>query len=98
MIRYFRSTDAVLEQVRLSLDSAWGFPDAGTKTSTALDPASTSPHDEQGRVYVVVSAAYCEYIMPSQMLPELLASGVVEEIDNAEYERVFPLPNARGVS
>lgn len=92
MLRYFRSTDAVYEQVRATLDAAWGFPNEETKTVTSLEPAATSPRDGQGRVYAVISAEYCNYDLPRELLPQLIASGAIEEIDAAEYERRFPLP------
>jgi hypothetical protein len=92
MIRYFRSTPEVYEQIRSTLDAAWGYPSAETKTLTALPPATSLPADSQGRVYLAISADYCEYILPSQMLPELIASGAVAEIDEAAYRAEFPLP------
>lgn len=92
MMRYFRSTDAVYESVRAQLDAAWGYPNAETKTQTAIPPADECPHDDQGRVYLAISAAYCDYVLPSQMLPELLSSGTVEEISAAEYRASIPQP------
>ena len=85
MLRYFRSTAAVYESIRSQLDAAWGYPNAETKTLTAIPPVGELPADGQGRVYLAISAAYCDYILPSQMLPELLASGAVEEIDREAY-------------
>lgn len=93
MLRYFRSAAAVYESIRSQLDAAWGYPNAETKTLTAIPPVGELPADGQGRVYLAISAAYCDYILPSQMLPELLASRAVEEIDAAEYEAVFPTPS-----
>lgn len=90
--KYFRSTDAVYEAVRSQLDAAWGYPNAETKTETAIPPAADCPHDTQGRVYLSISASYCDYILPAQMLPELLASGAVEEISEAEFNEKFPPP------
>lgn len=92
MLRYFLSTDAVYEQVRATLDTAWGFPNAETKTETALDPAASAPHDNQGRVYLVISGEYCGYEPAATLLPELLAGGSVEEISEADYIAAFPLP------
>jgi hypothetical protein len=92
MIRYFRSTPELYEQIRATLDAAWGYPNAETKTQTALPPATGLPADSQGRVYLAISADYCDYILPSQMLPELIASGAVEEIGEAAYRSEFPLP------
>jgi hypothetical protein len=92
MNRIFRSTDATLETVRAALDAAWGYPNPETKTNTSLLPASECPHDAQGRVYVIVSANYCEYQAVAEMLPTLIASGQVEELTNAQYEQAFPRP------
>lgn len=83
-MRFFRSTDAVYEQVRATLDAAWGLPnDLGT--TTCIEPASTAPHDSQGRVLLAVDEEFCEYPVAVAMLPQLLASGAVEEIDAATY-------------
>lgn len=90
--RIFRSTDAVLEQVRAALDAAWGYPNAETLTATSLPPASACRHDAQGRVYVTVSGDYCEYDAVKAMLPSLLESGAVKELTEAEYRLVFPMP------
>jgi len=81
--RYFRADEAVSEQVRLSLDAAWGLPANGQITCFA--PANASPRDAQGRVLLAVDASFCEYAEVAAMLPSLLASGAVEEIDEATY-------------
>ena len=94
MLRYFFSTDAVYEQVRATLDAAWGFPNAETKTLTALDPSLSAPHDTQGRVYLVIAGEYCDYEPAATLLPELLAVGSVVEISEADYIAVFPLADA----
>lgn len=87
--RYFRSTDAVYEQVRLSLDAAWGHgPTSGTLT--CFEPAATAPHDPQGRVLLAVLPEFCDYEAVASMLPQLLASGAVEEIDEATYRASLP--------
>ena len=90
MTRYFRSTDEILSLVNAQLDEAYGYPNAATRTSTALPHPSECPHDSQGRVYVAVDAAYCEFILPSQMLPQLIESGMAEEIDEATYLAALP--------
>jgi hypothetical protein len=84
-MRYFRSTPAVFGSICSQLDAAYGYPNAETKTERALPLAADLPTDAQGRVYLAISADYCEYILPSEMLPQLLASGAVEEIDLAAY-------------
>lgn len=89
-MRYFRAYPEVYEQVRLALDSAWGYPNSETKTDTAIPPSAELQSDAQGRVYLAISAEYCGYILPSEMLPGMLASGSVEEVGAAEYEALSP--------
>ena len=85
-MRYFRTNvDAVYEQVRLTLDAAWGFPSADRKTVTSIDPASVAPRDSQGQIVLAVRNEFCQYEAVAAMLPQLLASGVVEEINAAQY-------------
>ena len=90
MTRYFRSTDEVLAQVNAQLDEAYGYPSEATRTVTTLPPVADCPHDAQGRVYLAVDDGYCEYVLPSQMLPQLIASGLVEEINEGEYMATLP--------
>lgn len=84
-VRYFRATPAVYAQICDQLDAAYGYPNSETKTLRTLPLADTLPTDSQGRVYLAISAEYCDYILPSEMLPELLASGAVEEIDATTF-------------
>jgi len=87
-MRYFRSTPAVYADICAQLDAAYGYPNAETKTERTL-PADL-PSDGQGRVYLAVSAAYCEYNLPSELLPQLIAAGLVEEITAGQYAAVLP--------
>lgn len=91
MTRYFRSTDELLAQVTAQLDAAYGYPSAETKTTTSLPPPSQCPHDMEGRVYIAVDDTYCDFILPSQILPELMESGVVQEVDEALWDEVVAL-------
>jgi hypothetical protein len=91
-MRYFRATPAVYDLVCAQLDAAYGYPNTETKTSRALPLASGLPADGQGRVYLAISQKYCDYILPSEMLPQMLASGAVEEIDEAAYRSVRAVP------
>lgn len=90
MIRYFRSVPAVYADICAELDAAYGYPSAETKTERTLPLASDLPSDNQARVYLAVDAAYCDYILPGEMLPDLLASGAVEEVDAATYAALLP--------
>lgn len=89
-MRYFRSTPAVYASICAQLDAAYGYPNAETKTQRTLPLVGDLPTDGQGRLYLAVSAAYCDYILPGQMLPDLLASGAVEELTEAQYLAAVP--------
>jgi hypothetical protein len=84
-VRYFRSTPAVYETVRSTLDSAWGYPNSETRTETAIPPVSQLPLDSDGRVYLYVSEEYCNYVLPFELLSDLLGSGAVEEITESQF-------------
>lgn len=89
-MRYFRASPAVYADICEQLNAAYGYPNAETKTERALPLAADLPADAQGRVYLAISAEYCEFILPGQMLPELLASGAVEELMASQYAAVLP--------
>lgn len=82
--------DEAYEQVRLTLDAAWGHPNAETKTATCIDPASVAPRDRQGRIMLATSQAFCEYEAAAQLLPMLINGAVIEEIDAATYLQELP--------
>jgi hypothetical protein len=88
-MRYFRASEEVYEQARLTLDQAWGLPD-GTGTQTCFVQAANAPRDAQGKPVLAVSDEFCEYSVAKDMLPQLLASGAVEEIDEATYWAAMP--------
>jgi hypothetical protein len=83
-MRYFRATAAVYEQARAALDTAWGLPN-DTGTVTCIEPAATAPRDPQGRIVLAVDDSFCAYTVAVDLLPQLLASGAVEEIEAATY-------------
>lgn len=89
-MRYFRATPTVYADICAQLDAAYGYPNAETKTERTLPLVAELPSDGQGRVYLAISSDYCDYILPSEMLPQLIAAGLVEEITAAQYEAVLP--------
>jgi hypothetical protein len=89
-MRYFRSSPAVYANICTQLDAAYGYPNVATKTERALPLAVDLPSDAQSRVYLAISQEYCDYILPSEMLPQLLASGAVEEVNEAAYRALLP--------
>ncbi|MFM8735389.1 MAG: hypothetical protein ACKOC8_09365 [Pirellulales bacterium] len=90
-MRFFRGSPAIYEQVRQSLDSAWGNP-SENGTVTCIEPEATAPHDNQGRVLLGVNNEFCEFPAVAEILPQLLASGAVEEISEATYRASLPQP------
>jgi len=86
-MRYFRclAGDEAYEQIRLTLDSAWGHPNAETKTVTCIDPAAVAPRDAKGRIVLAVNYEFCEYPAAMQMLAYMISGGAVEEITEGEY-------------
>lgn len=84
-MRYFRADAAVYVEACAQLDAAWGYPNAETKTKRALPVVAELPADAQGRVYVAIEEHYCDYVLPSEILPQLIAAGLVEELSQAEY-------------
>ena len=91
-MKYFRclASNETYEQVRLTLDAAWGHPNAKTKTVTCFDPAAVAPRDSQGRIVLAVNDEFVAYPAAAEMLPQLLASGAVEEISESEYRAALP--------
>ena len=90
-MRYFRSTPAVYADICAQLDVAYGYPNTETKTQRSLPITADLPADGQYRVYLMISAAYCEYNLPSELLPQLIAAGMVEEISAEQYAAVLPV-------
>ena len=90
-MRFFRTADAALyESIRLQLDAAWGHPTPDGKTLTCVDPVAVAPRDAAGRVLLAVNDEFCEWPEVAAVLPGLLASGAVQEIDAAAYQPVPP--------
>lgn len=93
-MRFFRATEAVYEQARATLDAAWGLPNTATKTVTCVDPAAVAPRDSQGRIVLAVADEFCTYSVAKDLLPQLLAGGVVQEIDVTTYRAALPQETA----
>ena len=88
--RFFSAPEETYEMVRTGLDSAWGLPnDKGT--NTCMRPLSDNPpRDSQGRVIVAVQSDWCQWEPATEMLPQLLASGAIQEITEAAYLASLP--------
>lgn len=89
--RFFCSDAAIYEAIRLSLDAAWGFPNSGTRS--CYPPASEEyvPQDAAGRLYLAVHAEWCEWPAVAAVLPGLLESEAVEEVDRDAYMAAMPV-------
>jgi hypothetical protein len=87
MNRYFRISGADLyEQVRLHLDAAWNH----VPPETCVDPAAVAPRDSAGRILLAVRPEFLEFDAVASMMPDLLAGGAIEEIDESEYRASLP--------
>jgi hypothetical protein len=80
----------VYADICAQLDAAYGYPNEATKTMRSLPLVADLPADAEGRVYLAVSAEYCDYNLPSELLPQLIAAGLVEEITAEQYAEVLP--------
>jgi hypothetical protein len=91
--RFFRSDETTYEAIRLQLDAAWGHgPNTGA--TTCYEPFATALRDAGGRALLAVAAKFCDFESVSALLPGLLASGAVEEIDAETFFTAIqkPLP------
>lgn len=86
MTRYFRASLDFYNAACEQLDLAYGYPNAETKTQRTLPLAADLPQDEEGRVYLAVSAEYASFDLPSR----IISSGAVEEITSEVYWAIFP--------
>lgn len=92
-MRYFRAAKSVYADICAQLDQAYGYPNAVTLTQRTLPLAGDLPSDNQGRVYLAVDSAYCDYDIPSRLLSELIAAGLVDELTAAQYAAALPVPS-----
>jgi len=90
--RYFRSTPDVYLLVCSQLDTAYGYPNESTRTHRTLPAVADLPSDNEGRLYLAISAEYCSFDLPSQLLPQLIDMGAVEEITEQQYGSVTQTP------
>jgi hypothetical protein len=91
-MKYYRTADAALyESIRLQLDAAWGHPTPDGRTLTCFDPAAVAPRDATGRLLLAVNDEFITWEPAATLLPQLLASGAVEEIDAEAYQPVPPV-------
>lgn len=81
-MRYFRATAEVYELARQTLDQAWGH----VPPTTCIDPAARAPRDSDGHVVLAVADEFCEFSTAVDLLPQLLASNAIEEIDRQVFD------------
>jgi len=72
------------------LDAAYEYPNTATKTLRSLPLVDNLPQDDTGRVYVAIPSVYCDYDLPSVLLPQLIDAGLVEEIAEEQFAAVLP--------
>ena len=89
--RFFRADAATYESMRLHLNAAWGLPTPGTENCILPADDPTAPRDGQDRVYLAVHAEWCDWPAVAAVLPDLLASGAVEEVTREDYQAALPV-------
>jgi hypothetical protein len=92
MNAYYRITsDELYESTRLALDEHWGHPHA--RAVTCIDPADVAPRDVDGKILLSVRSKWLEWPIVQEMLPQLIASGMVSEITEEDYFGSQPPPS-----
>lgn len=89
--RYFRASAETYEAMRLGLNEAWGFPDAGTQSCYMAADNQAVPKDAAGMLYLAVHSDWCDWPAVAAVLPDLLANGSVEEVDRDAYMAALPV-------
>jgi len=91
-MRFFAATSEAYETARATLDAAWGLPDG--LTTTCYLPVQYALRRADGRALLGVNDEFCTWEPASTLLPQLLASGAVEEITAEQYQAATQTPDA----
>jgi len=86
--RFFATTDATYEAMRAAVDAAWGYPT--TQTLTCVPPSAEQWHDASGRVVIALTLEWLGWEPVPSMIHGAIASGVVNEIDEATFWAAMP--------
>lgn len=81
--RFFYADAQVYEAMRTQFDAIFGHPSAATQT--VYEPVGSAIRDAEGRCYLAMRSAYCEWEDVAESLVALLESGAVTEISKADY-------------
>jgi len=85
--RFFRATADVYAAFLHAVNTAWGLPSHGQ--TNAFAPVDEAPQ-AGGKLYLAVYAKDCHLEPVASALPPLIASGDVDEIDEATYWSASP--------
>ena len=88
--RFFRASESVYDQARAALDAAFGYPNSFAQT--CFSPSSQGVRDSAGKMLLAIRADFADNEPAASMLAQLLASGAVEEIDEATYRAAIQQP------
>lgn len=90
--RFFKAPPAVYESLRAQIDAAWGYPTQHTQTSI---PTAADQHKApDGDCVMAVRLEWLGWEPVATLLPQAVASGMIEEISEAEYWAAIPQPPA----
>lgn len=86
--RFFKAPPAVYESLRAQIDAAWHYPTQHTQTSI---PAADDQHKAtDGDCVMAVRLEWLGWEPVATLLPQAVASGMIEEISEAEYWAAIP--------
>lgn len=91
--RFFRASPEVYAAILSQINAAWGLPRNGQESAFATVDAAPRL---DSLVYLGVQATDCDMQPVAAMLPQLLASGAVEEVSEAEYRAAANTPPTSG--
>ncbi len=94
MHRFFICDATTYDNVRNTLDSAWGHPKTvgGVFTSTCTPVRALMPKDLFGRVYIAMAEECAAWPEVSALLIPNMANGKVQEILEFTWRSLLPLP------
>lgn len=86
--RFFTASEAVYEQARAALDTAFGYP--SDFAHTVFSPAAEGIRDASGKMLLAIRSDFADADPAASMLAPLLASGAVQELTAEEYAARVP--------
>ena len=84
--RFFKVDSLAYEQARNILDSTLNL----SNNETCIEPMASAPKDENGKTVISIRSIHCNMEPFKSVISSLIANGDAIEIEQNEYESVFP--------